>query len=320
MPRKTIEKNARQNEHPVPQEEETIPKEEESLKSLGQKIREVRISKTLSLESVSGHLHIGVKILEAIEEGKPENGPTTVFFRGLVRTYCKFLGLDKTEIVEKIDNILKVKDPDEELNIKILKPVFAINDSHPIRNAFTILIILLGGYLIYSLYFVQNPFFLAEDNATNPEQSVAEVEAVTEHEQTVVAKILETAVADDSSPEKMEMQEVQEESTEITTVDEKQTETSKSLEQEIVQTPVEPLTLEVEALERTWVSISVDGKETEDYRLEADEIQQWEAKENYLLTLGNTQAVRVLLNGREIETNRTNQLLTDWVVGANFLP
>ena len=58
----------------------------------------------------------------------------------------------------------------------------------------------------------------------------------------------------------------------------------------------------------------------EDYRIEADEIQQWEAKENYLLTLGNTQVVRVLLNGREIETNRINQLLTDWVVDANLLP
>jgi hypothetical protein len=83
---------------------------------------------------------------------------------------------------------------------------------------------------------------------------------------------------------------------------------------------VEPLTLEVEASEGTWVSISVDGNDIEDYRIEAAEIQQWEAKENYLLTLGNTQVVRVLLNGREIETNRTNQLLTDWVVDANLLP
>ena len=114
---------------------------------------------------------------------------------------------------------------------------------------------------------------------------------------------------------------MQEESTEVATVDEKQVETTKkSIEQSIIQAPVEPLTLEVEASEGTWVSISVDGNDIEDYRIEADEIQQWEAKENYLLTLGNTQVVRVLLNGREIETNRTNQLLTDWVVDANLLP
>jgi hypothetical protein len=251
----------------------------------------------------------------------------------MVRTYCQFLELDKTGLIEKIDNLLKVEDPDDKINTRNItmghvrwRPnQFARNDSHPIRNAITILIILLGGYLFYSLYFVQESFFLAEDNATNPQQSVVEGEVATEPEQNVVAKIQETAVAADSTQEiadKPEVQkEVQEESTEVATVDEKQVETTKkSIEQVIIQAPVEPLTLEVEASEGTWVSISVDGNDIEDYRIEADEIQQWEAKENYLLTLGNTQVVRVLLNGREIETNRTNQLLTDWVVDANLLP
>ena len=333
MPRKTIKKNTQQNEHPVPVEEGNIPQEEDSLQLICQKIREARISKQLSLESISGHLHISVRILEAIEDGNPNNGPTPVFFRGMVRTYCQFLELDKTGLIEKIDNLLKIADPDGKLNtIKITQGSvrwrpnnFSRNDSHPIRNAITILIILLGGYLFYSLYFVQEPFFLAEDNATNPQQSAVEGEVATEPEQNVVAKIQETAVAADSTQEiadKPEVQkEVQEESTEVATVDEKQVETTKkSIEQVIIQAPVEPLTLEVEASEGTWVSISVDGNDIEDYRIEADEIQQWEAKEKYLLTLGNTQVVRVLLNGREIETNRTNQLLTDWVVDANLLP
>ncbi len=338
MPRKTIKKNTQQNEHPVPVEEENIPQEkeenipqeEESLQLLCQKIREARISKQLSLESISGHLHISVRILEAIEDGSPNNGPTPVFFRGMVRTYCQFLELDKTGLIEKIDNLLKIADPDDKLNTRNItqghvrwRPnQFARNDSHPIRNAITILIILLGGYLFYSLYFVQEPFFLAEDNATNPQQSAVEGEVATEPEQNVVAKIQETAVAADSTQEVAdEKPEVKEESTEVATVDEKQVETTKkNIEQSIIQAPVEPLTLEVEASEGTWVSISVDGNDIEDYRIEADEIQQWEAKEKYLLTLGNTQVVRVLLNGREIETNRTNQLLIDWVVDANLLP
>ncbi|MEZ7852875.1 MAG: DUF4115 domain-containing protein [SAR324 cluster bacterium] len=307
MTRNNIEKNALQNE---PQ----FTQEDESLQLLCQKIREARIANKLSLESVSGHLHISVRILEAIEEGKPGDGPSPVFFRGLVRNYCQFLDLDKTEIVEKIDNLLKIEDPDNELNTKSLRPVFESKESHPTRNAFTILVVLLGGYLFYSIYFVQEPFFFGEDNATNPEQTIVEVEAVTEQEQTVVAKIQETVLVVDSPPEEPEN------SAEVSTVDQKPTETPENIESQIVQTPAEPLTLEVEASEGTWVSISVDGKEIEDYRIEADEIQQWEAKDNYLLILGNTQVVRVLLNGREIETNRTNQLLTDWVVDANLLP
>ena len=92
MPRKKkITINITQKEKFVPQEEEFVQHEEESFQQLGQKIREARIAKNLSLESVSGHLHIAVKILEAIEEGDPEKGPTPVFMRGLVRTYCQYL-------------------------------------------------------------------------------------------------------------------------------------------------------------------------------------------------------------------------------------
>ena len=108
MPRKKkITINSPQKEKFIPQEEEFVQQEEESLQQLGQKIREARITKNLSLESVSGHLHIAVKILEAIEEGVPEKGPTPVFMRGLVRTYCQYLGIDKTDIVDKIEHLLK---------------------------------------------------------------------------------------------------------------------------------------------------------------------------------------------------------------------
>jgi len=314
MPRKKIENTLRQKENLIPREEENISTEKESLQFLCQKIREARIANNLSLESVSGHLHIGVKILEAIEEGKPENGPTPVFFRGMVRTYSQFLELDKTEIIDKIDNLLKAQDPVEEIKIDILKPILETKDSHPIRNAFTILVILLGGYLFYSFYIVQEPIFLASDNITQTAPEVVEVETKIDPEQTITPTIQELVVVPESSPE------IQEESIEVPPTDENQTEKVESIQPEVVVIPVEPLTLEVEASEGTWVSISVDGKETEEFRIEADEIQQWEATDSYLLTLGNTQVVRVLLNGREIETNRTHQLLIDWIVDSSLLP
>ena len=157
MPRKIIKNTIQQNVHPVsqeeeniPQEEENIPQEEESLQLLCQTIRETRISKKLSLESISGHLHIRVEILKAIEDGNPKNGLTPVFFRGMVRTYCQFLKLDKTGLDEKIDNLLKVEEPDDKLNTRNItqgqirwqsRNQFVNYDSHPIRNAITILII-----------------------------------------------------------------------------------------------------------------------------------------------------------------------------------
>ncbi|MDC0188357.1 DUF4115 domain-containing protein, partial [bacterium] len=107
---------------------------------------------------------------------------------------------------------------------------------------------------------------------------------------------------------------------EMSLTDPNKTNISEISQPEVVQDFLEPLTLEVEASEWTWISISVDGNEAKDIRLSTDEIHQWEAKKEYLLTLGNTHAVRILLNGREIETNRTHQLLKDWLIDKSFLP
>jgi len=297
-------------------EEEIIPEEEESLQILGQQIREARITNNLSLESVSGHLHIPVKTLKSIEDGCEGNLLPPVFLRGLVRSYCRFLGLENTGIIDKTDRLLKSDDENEQLNLKSLRPVYENRESKPIGIILTVLILIVGGFFVYSFYFLQTPFSFNEDNETITEPLVVEVEIepIIEPVQKSTPAIQESVSPAEPSPE------IPEVSTEITLVEKKQTENIQIIKPVAVQNTVEPLVLEVEASEDTWISIAVDKKETKDVRLEADKIQQWEAKKQYLLTLGNTHAVRVLLNGREIETNRAHQLLTDWVIDASLLP
>jgi len=377
MPKKKIKVNSPQKEKFIPQEEEFVP-QEESLHQLDQKIREARIAKNLSLESVSGHLHIAVKILEAIEEGKPEKGPSPVFLRGLVRTYCHYLGIDKTGITDKLEQLLK-SDDEGKRQIKTLTPVIEISESHLIRNIMTVLVLVTGGYLFYSIYSSQVPFFLAQDNNTHSKSAMVAVEdklaeteknivadddgiitspqSVKQSKQEPAASVIfipeqieasgETSSVEDPNlvktdttgesnttlntvTEKTETDDVLAATdriseklkieSEISLTDPNQTNLPELSQSEVEQDLMEPLTLEVEASEGTWISISVDENEAKDIRLGTDEIHQWEAKKEYLLTLGNTHAVRILLNGREIETNRTHQLLTDWVIDKSFLP
>ena len=294
-------------------EEEIILEEEESLQILGQQIREARITNNLSLESVSGHLHIPVKTLKSIEDGCEGNLLPPVFLRGLVRSYCLFLGLENTGIIDKTDRLLKSDDENKQLNLKSLRPVYENRESKPIGIILTVLVLIVGGFFVYSFYFLQTPFSFNGDNETITEPLVVEVEPIIKPVQKSTPAIQESVSPAEPSPE------IPEVSTEITLV-EKKTENIQIIKPVAVQSTVEPLVLEVEASEDTWISIAVDKKETKDVRLETDKIQQWEAKKQYLLTLGNTHAVRVLLNGREIETNRAHQLLTDWVIDASLLP
>jgi len=325
MPRKKVVKTGPKKEKFIPledeiiseeevvPEEEIIPEEEESLQLLGQQIREARITINLSLESVSGHLHIPLNTLQSIEDGCKGNVLPPVFLRGLVRSYCLFLGLENTGIIDKTDRLLKSDDENKQLNLKSLRPVYENRESKPIGIILTVLVLIVGGFFVYSFYFLQTPFSFNGDNETITEPLVVEVEPIIEPVQKSTPAIQESVSPAEPSPE------IPEVSTEITLV-EKKTEITQIIQPVAVQNTVEPLVLEVEASEDTWISIAVDKKETKDVRLEADKIQQWEAKKQYLLTLGNTHAVRVLLNGREIETNRAHQLLTDWVIDASLLP
>ena len=300
-------------EEVVVPEEEIIPEEEESLQILGQQIREARITNNLSLESVSGHLHIPVKTLQSIEDVCEGNLLPPVFLRGLVRSYCLFLGLENTGIIDKTDRLLKSDDENKQLNLKSLRPVYENRESKPIGIILTVLVLIVGGFFVYSFYFLQTPFSFNRDNETITEPLVVEVEPIIKPVQKSTPAIQESVSPAEPSPK------IPEVSTEITLI-EKKTESIQIIKPVAVQNTVEPLVLEVEASEDTWISIAVDKKETKDVRLETDKIQQWEAKKQYLLTLGNTHAVRVLLNGREIETNRAHQLLTDWVIDASLLP
>ena len=297
------------NENSIEDEKNTL-QEEKSLEYFGKRIRETRISNNLSLESVSGHLHISVKILEAIEEGKPENGPTPVFFRGLVRTYCQFLELDKTEIIDKIDELLRKENLDEDVNIKTLKPVFSVSDSNRIRNILTVFTILFGASLIYYIYSDQINFENITDNVTKGKNQLVEIESEIETKKNTTKKIKQSILTNETSIE----------TNKILAEVKKKKVRKNNLQTEILQKSDEPLTLEIEASEGTWISIAVDNNEIQDVLISTDEIEQWEAKNNFSLTIGNTAAVRVLLNGREIETDRTNDLISNWIVDTSFLP
>ena len=320
MPKKIVVRTGPKKEKFIPLEDEIIseevvvPEEEESLQLLGQQISEARITKNLSLESVSGHLHIPVYTLQSIEDGCKGNVLPQVFLRGLVRSYCLFLELENTVIIDKTNRLLKSDDENKQLNLKSLRPVYENRESKPIGIILTFLVLIVGGFFVYSFYFLETPISFNGDNKTLTKPLVVEVETIIEPVQKSTPAIQESVSPAEPSPE------IPEVSTEITLVEKQKTENTQTIQPIALQNTVEPLVLEVEASEDTWISIAVDKKETKDVRLDADKIQQWEAKKQYLLTLGNTHAVRVLLNGREIETNRVNQLLTDWVIDASLLP
>lgn len=69
------------------------------LASIGQKLRQAREAKGLTLHDVQQETKIRERYLEAIEADLPEELPAAVYVRGFIRSYARLVGLDPDEAV-----------------------------------------------------------------------------------------------------------------------------------------------------------------------------------------------------------------------------
>lgn len=70
---------------------------------LGQRLRQAREAKGISLEQASSHTHILKRHLVALEANDFAALPQPTFARGFAQSYARFLGLDKDAITESFD-------------------------------------------------------------------------------------------------------------------------------------------------------------------------------------------------------------------------
>ena len=73
--------------------------------SIGERLRHQRLQKKISLERVSLETKIGVRLLEAIEAGQFEKLPGGVFRRSFVLQYARALQLDPDEIAGELNQL-----------------------------------------------------------------------------------------------------------------------------------------------------------------------------------------------------------------------
>jgi cytoskeletal protein RodZ len=70
------------------------------MQQTGQRLKEAREAKGLSLSEVSTGTKINVRVLQAIEEGRSADLPPKSFLRGFVRSYAVYLKIDAEEVLK----------------------------------------------------------------------------------------------------------------------------------------------------------------------------------------------------------------------------
>ncbi len=123
------------------------------LQKIGNFIKEARLSRNQSVSELATDLKISIQQLKAIEEGREDLLPESVFVKAMIKRISERLKLDSTLIESELDK------PDEEIKIKeIIEEVSNSRENKDFKNsplAFFALIAISGiiGYLLSSLIF-----------------------------------------------------------------------------------------------------------------------------------------------------------------------
>lgn len=96
---------------------------------VGQRLREERIKKGLTIEAVSKEIRIRAAFLSAIERGEYQKLPSSAYIHGFIKNYADFLDLPKREILAMFR-----REFDEERFIKVLPDGLTRKEDFPVHK------------------------------------------------------------------------------------------------------------------------------------------------------------------------------------------
>lgn len=300
------------------------------MSELGRRLAEARTAKGLSLADVESVTRIRQKWLEALENGEYSKLPRGAVARGFLRTYAAYLGLD----VQAVLDLYTAESGDSGDGTSLPEPgkprlidyrpleVELIDEEPDNRWAAWVVAVLVVVALAAAAW-----WFLGRNPGWNPLAALAPPPPATaaptntatawvvtatpratitlpvpEAAASVVAKV-EAAATSDILP------------LPTPTVPPSPSPSPRpTATPEVVSSAI---SVDLNALQRSWVRVLVDGVVAEEGFLNAGDTRSWEANQSFLIRTGNGGGVNLTLNGEDLGPMGNVGAVVDrsWVVG-----
>jgi cytoskeletal protein RodZ len=291
--------------------------------SIGDFFKQVRETKGLTVDEVASKTRIRTDFVKALEEGNFAKLPDQVFARGFVRSYARSLGLDEEDAIhrfiqsagafyEKQDERerLKVRQAEEERKRQANRKAVAI----AIGIAILTLVILLSRE--------QSSLLVRRSSQPEPPSTTAKRVAPEQGKLDVPVRPEPEPVAGGSKTKPPETPSQPPTTARTDATSGRGAGSGAAAAPVLPQTampvppPVntegqlgpsslegaanadEPLVLDLEAIELSWVVIQVDGGSPQEALLRPGEKAKWKGQDQFMLTLGNAGGVKAELNGK----------------------
>ncbi len=284
--------------------------------SLGNKFRTVRESQGLTLEQMAARTRIQKAHLKALEDDAFAQLPERVFTKGFVRAYARSLDLDEEECLRLFAEC-SASFYQEEKEGKQLRKMFLLKeDRHREKTSRVMVVLLVGGLFLLGgmvLFHQQSPstsiFSRFSQQAVEPRDEVAskpeqrgKVNEIAEDRlpSAIEGQVDASAAVNTEAASKTDVAGTLAESSvdDGVSTPSFQPPDSTSISSPATRSEDGPLVLEIRTLETTWIVVRSDENEPQEALLQAGETVKWQARERFLLTLGNAGGVEVRLNGQ----------------------
>ncbi len=276
--------------------ESTIPPSE----SVGAHLKKTREGQGLSFDQVASLTRIQSKFLQALEEEDFQQLPEQVFTRGFVRTYARAIGLDEEETLQRFSESSREyyqqgQQAQNQAQLQLQQEQRGKFNRNLVIIV-TIVIIVALGFLLPRQQESSPPPTEKSDSSPAVQSAPSGSTVSPEFETTTEAP--STPSAPMSEPEEMPVEPL-----EPTPMAQSDTSAQDPIQEEekpptpSVALPTDPIRLEIEATQLTWVVVQSDTDSPQEALLQPAQKGTWEAQQQFTLTLGNAAGVTVRLNG-----------------------
>ncbi|MGQ9680956.1 MAG: RodZ domain-containing protein [Anaerolineae bacterium] len=245
---------------------------------VGERLRQARQAKGMSLEQAEEITRIRMRFLQALEDEDYGQIPGQVFVRGFLRSYARTLGLDPDEVLAAaglaptgpVLQPVRQPRPEQVLDEPLLPP----------SNRHGLLAVVLGTMVVVGLALAAVSLYrYLEPQREPPPLPSVEVETVAY-----------------STPRPTETPTDHPSATPTATVTSIETALPASRETAV---PGQGAMLRVEAVQAAWLRVLVDGQLVYEGTLSAGQAMEWAGQQRVTLRCGNAGGIRAWFNGQE---------------------
>lgn len=240
---------------------------------IGERLRNAREAKGLSLQAMEGITRIRAVYLQALEDEQFDRLPAPVYAKGFLRTYATALGLNPDQLADQYTGAFETPAQSIVGIHPVEIPIRPVAPRSSLRRAATWAgALLLAGVLIIGIFgYLQLRRFgepVPPETTSPPPQTLpgSSAEPVTPS-----PRIPEPPPG--SEPERPPPP----------------------------TTEAGAISVEVRASDASWIRVVADGSEAFQGILQAGDVRTWRAERSVTIRVGNSEAVQVLVNGRPFQ-------------------